>query len=216
MGGAAAAVHRLHSSAKPHTVAARQRRHRRRRRHYRRFARQALAEATALPPAEAEVNNNVQGAVLARLRGIYSPHAKGNYQQLADQFTTTADRLTDAMTVCDPDASPEDIVNATAKVRTAWSEAQQLALQLTAQMPALHAAANLAGITVNTPEQLLALVVHADGAHRRRVWEAWDTTDGRTGRWGARIRLGSTIRAANLDHLEPTRNPDPSRNGGNK
>lgn len=170
---------------------------------------QALAEATALPPAEAEVTNSVQAAVLARLRHIYAPHAVPNYRLIADGFTKTASKLAAAMKVVDPDTEPSEVINADAKTRTAWTEAQQYALQLTSRVPSLRAAANLAGIRAYTDDVLLPLTADVSGLHRRRVWEAWDTTEGRTGRWGALIRLGATLRAADLNTLEAYRKPKP-------
>ncbi|KUI42315.1 hypothetical protein AU197_14470 [Mycobacterium sp. IS-1590] len=170
---------------------------------------QALAEATALPPAEAQVTASVRAAVLARLRDIYAPHAQPNYQQLAESFTNTATKLAAAMRVIDPDTEPDQIVTADSKCRTAWSDAQQLAAQLNATLPALVAAATLAGIRANTDEVLIPLTADTSGLHRRQVWEAWNTTDGRTGRWGALIRLGATIRAADLDNITAYRKAKP-------
>ena len=169
----------------------------------------ALAEATALPVAEATVANAVRATVLTRLRDLYAPVAGENYKTLAQGFTTQAGKLAGSLKVIDPDATPEDVVNADTKIRAAWSEAQQHAAQLTATLPALRAAASLAGITANTDEVLIPLTADVTGLHRRRVWEAWNTTDGRTGRWGALIRVGATVRAADLDNLEPYRRPQP-------
>ena len=51
-------------------------------------------------------------------------------------------------------------------------------------------------------EHLLTLCVDPRGLHRRRVWECWEQTDGRTGRWGALLSLGVTLRAADITTLE--------------
>ena len=113
------------------------------------------------------------------------------------------------MRIIDPDTQADEVINADTKIRTAWTEAQQHAAQLTATLPALRAAASLAGITANTDEVLIPLTADVTGLHRRKVWEAWNTTDGRTARWGALIRLGATIQAADLNNLEPYRRPRP-------
>lgn len=75
-------------------------------------------------------------------------------------------------------------------------------------MAALAAAASLCGIATGQQEQLLALVCDPGGLHRRRVWEAWNTT-GRTGRWTPLVTLGVVIRAADLDGFTPYRAPKP-------
>ena len=127
---------------------------------------QALAEVTALPPAEAQVTSSVRATVVARLRDIYSPHAQDNYHLLADGFTKTAAKLAAAMRIIDPDTQADEVINADTKIRTAWTEAQQHAAQLTATLPALRAAASLAGITANTDEVLIPLTADVTGLHR--------------------------------------------------
>ena len=57
---------------------------------------------------------------------------------------------------------------------------------------------------------MLALIADPRDAHRRRVWEAFRVTGGRTGRWGALVKLGVTLRAwpaDELDAFEPYREP---------
>ena len=77
-------------------------------------------------------------------------------------------------------------------------------------MARLQAAAALAG-TPDTEkgEVMIALTIDAAGLHRRRVWEAWRHVAGRTGRWGALLRIGATIRAHDLDGFTPYRPPRP-------
>ena len=72
----------------------------------------------------------------------------------------------------------------------------------------LSAAASLAGVPIDQ-EHLIALTVDTDGIHRRKVWSAWERTDGRTSRWGALIGIGAVLRAAALDGLQPYRRPRP-------
>ena len=96
-------------------------------------------------------------------------------------------------------------------VRRAWSSAEQLAHRLTAALDGLSAAASLAGVNTSAPEHLLALCVDTTGCHRRRVWEAWETTTGRTTRWGALLALVATLRAAPLEPRPPAARPRPMR-----
>ena len=67
----------------------------------------------------------------------------------------------------------------------------------------------MAGTDTTAPECLLALCVDVTGLHRRRVWECWERTDGRTSRWSALIGIGAVLRAAALDGLQPYRRPRP-------
>ena len=170
---------------------------------------QALAEASALPPAHVTVEASVKTAVLARLRDIYAPVARPNYERLAAGFDETAHKFTAAAAVIDPEESAEALVHAPEKLRKSWSAAEQLAHQLSEQSTGLAAAANLCGIPTAAQEALIALTVDAAGLHRRRVWEAWNTTGTRTKRWGALVALGARIRAADLDGFEPYRQPMP-------
>lgn len=95
--------------------------------------------------------------------------------------------------------------------RRSWTDAEHLALKLTSQLAALQCAASLAGTPMTQQEHLLALVVDADGLHRRRGGEAWATDTGRTARWGALLKLRARLRAADLDGFEPYRRPAPMR-----
>src|SRR5262249_22528557 len=58
---------------------------------------------------------------------------------------------------------------------------------------------------------LIALSVNVTDQHRRRVWEAWESTGG-CGRWSALHAAGLAIRALpadQLDAFEPYRSPKP-------
>lgn len=75
-------------------------------------------------------------------------------------------------------------------------------------IPALAAAACLAGAVGDTHKAEVGVALTADpaGAHRREVWRAWDER-GRTGHWGAILKVGPTIRAARLEDFAPYRRP---------
>ena len=168
----------------------------------------ALAEVSAMPPAHATIDAVVKHAALAKLRDIYAPIAVPNYQRLAADFDGIATKFASAANIIDPEEPAERLVHASDRLRKAWSDAEKFAHQLTEMMTALAAAANLCGIPIATQEELLALVCDPAGLHRRRVWEAWDST-GRAGRWAALVALGATIRAHDLDAFEPYRQPRP-------
>jgi hypothetical protein len=170
----------------------------------------ALAEASAMPPAHAHVDHAVRAAVLTRLGGLYAPVAQQNYDRVAADFDQLAQKFSVAAGLVDPETDAAEMVNAGPKQRAAWSDSERCAHRLTDAMAKLKAAAILAGVpAAEKGETLIPLVADVTALHRRRVWEAWRTTSGRTGRWGALLAIGATLRAADLDHLEPYRLPRP-------
>lgn len=170
----------------------------------------ALAEASADPPTRAAVRNQVEAAVLTRLRELYRPSAVSNYLQAADTFDAIAAKLTAAAKAVNITADAETIVNANDKQRTAWTSALLAARELDATVPLLTAAAHLAGLTVNTVEATFALTIDPGNTTRRAAWTAHDTASGRCGKWAALLAAGCTIRAhRQLDAFEPYRRPAP-------
>lgn len=170
----------------------------------------ALAESTAGSADRAAVSNAVKKAVGSRLRDLYAPVAGANYTVVAKLFDTAATQLTTAVAVVDPDADPASIVTADAKTRTSWADAAIAAAELTRLTPVLQAAAELCGVATGTPEHIFALTVDAEGVHRRKAWEAFKTTTGRCGRWGALVAVGARIRAHQpITELQPYRQPKP-------
>lgn len=172
----------------------------------------AEAASSVTPVAEATVRNNAAAEVVAALRVEYRSVAEANYQAVRTAFNDKADALVNALETIDAEASAEDIVKAPAKTRTAWSDGPALAVELDALVPVLHTAAVLAGKVEPTGHHdgcLIGLCVDTQGQHRRRVWEAWQTTQGRAGRWRALWKLGADIQAPALDAVENYREPAP-------
>lgn len=170
----------------------------------------ALAEASATSQANAQVHNGVKAAVTRRLRDLYAPHAQTNYEVVADLFDAAADRLSKAAAVIDPDADPAAVVNADTKTRQAWTDSFLAATELDRLVPMLQAAAELAGVSTSRREALLPLLADHNGQHRRQVWEAFDHTAGRGGRWAALLKVGALVRACRPIHtLELYRAPKP-------
>ena len=135
----------------------------------------AFAEATALPPARAEVTAAIRAAVLTSLREYYAPHAQANYAQAADYYDTLVKKFTSAADVVDPETDAVAMVDENDRTRRAWGDAERYAHLLTASLSALTAAARLAGTDTTAPECLLPLFVDPTGLHRRKVWSAWET-----------------------------------------
>ncbi len=172
--------------------------------------RESVDVAAAMPPQHAEVEHAVKRAVLAKLVDIYQPVALPNYQRLATEFDGIARAFAAAANTIDPETPADHLVHAQEKIRKAWSAAEQHAHQLTEMMTRLAAGANLCGVAdTEKGETLIPLTLDTTGCHRRRTWEAWRVMSGRTGRWGAVLKLGAAIRAADLDGLEPYRLPKP-------
>jgi hypothetical protein len=184
----------------------------------------ALAEDSAGPQSVARINGAVVQAVAQEMFTAYEPVAAENYHTLAGQFDALAAQFTTAASTADPDAAATDMVTADEAARTAWVDAERLAIELDNLLTAMVAAAELAGVRMDAADPtiaqsrwtaplddgaVLALAVDPDGLHRRRVWEAWATTTGRTRRWGALVRLGARLRAADLDGFTPYRPPAP-------
>jgi hypothetical protein len=69
-------------------------------------------------------------------------------------------------------------------------------------VPILTVAAQLANAHVDDGDgSALTLCVSPLDMGRRALWQAWETTEGRCGRWGALHKLGAKIRAANLSDI---------------
>ncbi len=173
----------------------------------------ALAESCA-PQQEATVDNRVGAAVEFRLIETYAAAAAGNYAKAANQFDALAKQFTDAAAVVDPetDAAVMARVDVPDAQRRAWGDAERFSYELDVALTTLVCAAELAGLRVGRErdEHLLALAVDAGSLHRRKVWAGWETTTGRTRRWGALVKLGATIRAYRpLENLEKYRRPRP-------
>ena len=165
----------------------------------------AFAEQT-LSPA---VNHNVKSAVYVELVNLYSPVARSNFKKIATQFDSAARMFTAAADIVDPEAPAEAMVAEPQAQRTAWSQAPLHAGKLDALMPALIAGAELCGPSIVKDERmLLALTVDDRGVHRRKLWEAWNSKDGRCGHWSAILAVGAAIRAE-VGTLRPYALPKP-------
>ena len=101
----------------------------------------------------------------------------------------------------DPECDADTILRLNDQARQAWFSCAEITEKLDALLPVLCAAAELAGAPTGVAKLVeesnglrLALCADPRKAHRRRVWEAWNTTGGRCGRWSALRRLDVTIR----------------------
>ncbi len=170
----------------------------------------ALGRMAASSQNVASVTNDVKARITRRLFDLYAPVAESNYAKAAQTFDHWAAVFTAAASAVDPESPAEDIVALDDDQRHAWTVAQEAKFQLSASLEVLKAAAKLCGHdNADSREYGPPLACDTSGHHRRRLWEAWDTTEGRTGRWGALHAMGVTLRAAPLGAIEPYRLPQP-------
>jgi hypothetical protein len=170
----------------------------------------ALGRMAASSQDAASVTNDVKAHITRRLFDVYAPCAETNYAKAAQTFDHWCAVFTAACNAVDPESPAESIVALDDDQRHAWTVAQEAKFQLSGSLEVLKAAAKLCGHdAAGSREYGPPLACDTSGHHRRRLWEAWDSTEGRTGRWGALHAMGVTIRAANLDAIEPYRLPQP-------
>lgn len=152
-------------------------------------------------------NRQIAGRVLQALLAAYRPSAAANYAAIAKSFDAKAKALSEATKLAPPSATAEAMIGQSAKAQTAWQQSALLAGELETMTPALYAAAKLAGVNVQLGNGKLVypgqipLVCDTKGAHRRRLYEAFDSRSHRLGRWGALLELGVTIRAMKASSL---------------
>lgn len=161
-----------------------------------------LLRAAAMIETEVQahkLNGAARHWIAERLREINSAVAAENYGLLAKRFDKLAADFTTATKTVDVEADPGTLISAPERQRKTWIEAELLAQGLTEAMPALQAAALLAGVTDVRGTDVLALVADpGDELTGRQVWTAW-YSNGRCGRWSALVAAGVTLRAAKLD-----------------
>lgn len=173
----------------------------------------ALAAADLVQPLRQTMGNDLVGA----LRRAWATDAEATYLHVAERFDAAAERLAEACALVDPETDPASLVGRDSKQQSAWLAAAEASAELENMLPALAAAAELAGHRFpqtdgpdarrRDPELMLTCI--PGRAHRRRVWEAWDHKGGRTGRWGALAALGVTIRAARAGESRGYNRPGP-------
>lgn len=164
----------------------------------------ALAEQAGSVQVAA-VNEVVAAEAYHALRREYNKVATANYDTLREAFNATAADFTAAIKTADPDTAPDALMDSTDAERKAWTTAAALAPKLSAHIPALITAAKLAGALIRDNDDQLPLTTNPGEQHRRRIWEAWDSTEGRAGKWAALIKAGATIEARPLDQFQSYR-----------
>lgn len=189
----------------------------------------AAAKAEALDGRE--VLETLRVKTNAAIRAVYAEHAVDNYCTLATRFDYAASQFLGHASVVDPETDPDAVVDASEKVRKAWRGAELSAGTMTQLLPALAAAAALAGFCDDEGDDgtLLALSVDPGEADPVQLWEAWLTEDRlakaenaarsgsaftteappryRCGRWTALRKLNVILRAHPAEPVQPLRRP---------
>lgn len=159
-----------------------------------------LAEQAQQPHA---LNTQARKWVVSELIAIYSAVAVDNYTAIAQEFNRLAADFSKATDAVDVEADAATLISAPDKQRKAYVEAELLAQRMTELIPALRAAAALAGAQdVETHQGTLTLVCDPSEATGQQTWSAWFAT-GRCGRWAALKAAGITLRAARLSEFAP-------------
>ena len=142
------------------------------------------------------VTGYVTNAVFKRLAEIYSAHARDAYSQVAAKFDKAAKLFVVAASTVDVEADPAVMVQADDKPRKCWLDSESHANALSRLLPAMCAAAALAGVPdAETDSASMPLVADLTDCHVRRAWESWVREGGRCGRWAALLKVGAVLRA---------------------
>lgn len=169
----------------------------------------ALAEAAATPVHKATLSNFANAQVGAELERLFEPHAEAAYKAVAAEWDSAGERFASLAQVVDPETDAARIVAADETTRRAWTDAMVAAGRLSELEPVVIAAAQLLGAEADRPESVLPLMVDTAGCHRRRLWEAWDNSANRCGRWSALLGAGGRIAA----HPAPASLPEYAQPG---
>lgn len=164
----------------------------------------ALAETVANQTHYATIRNALTTAA-DKVRAIeIKKTADDNYELIRSRFNDEATAFSKAHEIIPADTDPALLALAPEKTRKAWVEGQTRIGTLNQLIPLLLAAARLAGKNVDNTHAL-GFTISAEGLHRRRVWEAWESDN----RWTALITLGATIQAPSLNDYTHYREPKP-------
>lgn len=170
----------------------------------------ALAAANAGSVENATVRNAVADIVYTEAHLAYRAVATEAWEASAAMFNATATRFTKAASLVNPESPADQVVRMDNKQRTAWMDAANAAAELDQLTPLVLNAADLAGFPTGPAERQIPLVCNPGDAHRRRVYEAWNTSNTNTRKWGALNALDVSIEAPeDLEDVKPYRQPKP-------
>lgn len=167
-----------------------------------------LISQAVTPVMEAETRNLLAPRAYGDLVQTYAPQAPGNYDRVRAAWQEQATTLTRLAATVNLEEDAAALVSADDTQRHAWLEAAVVAARLDTLASVLFDAATLAGHPVTTDGDKIGALITTNGAHRRRVFEAFNS-NGRCGKWSALIALGCDLDAKGLDALTTYREPRP-------
>lgn len=164
----------------------------------------ALVELTAGDANRGRLESGLAAYILVALRNAYTATAASNYEHVAKAYSKAAKAITDAHNTVDMDGPTEAMLGAGKAETDAYLSAPLLVSRIEGALSDLVVAAALLGLEqTNTENGRIGLSVSTGTATPRQVWSAWQTTNGRTGRWGALLATGAVLRAADPAEYEP-------------
>jgi hypothetical protein len=172
----------------------------------------ALTFAEQIGATGGQAIGEIQTAVVARLKALYSEVAAANYDTIANKFDSAAKKFTELAAIADPEADAVSMIDKSNKVRKAFLDAESFGNELTKLVPALCAAMTLAsGVDVFPSDHLcvLPLICDPSGHKRADVWKAYEVSGGRCGKWAAMVAAGIKIKASPVVGFGPYRRPTP-------
>jgi len=138
---------------------------------------QAMLAAQLAKADRGQIRGRIARGVLPALRAAYQATSADNYAGIAKRYDEAAGRLTKCAAEVDITLDADKVVALDAKQRTAWMDAGAIAKEVDRLLAVLLEAAALAGIP-DTDSNLgtrIALATDPGSAHRRRVFEAWQS-----------------------------------------
>lgn len=134
------------------------------------------------------------------LRNAYATVSASNYAHAADQYEQAVKVFAEGYSKAgDPNVDPVALVSKPKPTQQAWLELPAQAAQVDAALSLLATAGRLAGLDLDTTDDLIGLALDGGHVSPHLVRTAWGTTDARLGRWGALVERGVTLRPSDLN-----------------
>jgi hypothetical protein len=163
----------------------------------------ALLHSAQGPVSRATVRNDLEARVFPALRREARTMAASAWAVISEKYNGTADKYAAARKKVEGKMDMTKLLQAPKTVQAAYLSLAGLEAELDALASALVACLSLAGERgADTPEGVLSATVDATGVHRRRVREAFESSD----RWANVVTTGASLQAPeDLEDFKPAR-----------
>ncbi|WP_216897603.1 hypothetical protein [Nocardia alni] len=158
---------------------------------------QGSSYGTASSHLDTEVRRSIAGKLIAQYNKVADP----NLKVVAKAFDDDWKLFTEYSAKVDPELTSDKVVRLPKDEQNAWLELEAIAQRLDARLTVLGEAFNMASsvvrVTNGDDNTYLPLVLAptAVGLERLAVWNAWNATGNRCGRWSALLTLGEPVKA---------------------